>query len=258
MISNKRKRSSLWIFVLLTVLVTGVAMGSLHRLNQSRGEPAGAEARPAAPAATDSERAPDRAIALEGERITLRPVQRSVGAVGSFFGYDEVTVTAEVTGRVAKVFHDVGDIVRPGDVLMELDTTDFELELEQTRRALELEVIRLGVKVPAEPLSPDEIAVLLRAFKIESLPSLKRAQQLEGLARLRLERAEQLRQANAMSEEESQQRKSEYDVAKSALDQANYDAQAALAAIRHRAVLLRIAMRKARISHHPCADADAA
>jgi multidrug efflux pump subunit AcrA (membrane-fusion protein) len=242
MISSKRKRSSLWIFALLTVLVTGVAMGGLHRLNQSSGEPSGAEARPDEPAAADSERPPDRAIALEGERITLRPVQRSVGAVGSFFGYDEVTVTAEVTGRVAKVHHDVGDIVRPGDVLMELDTTDFGLELEQTRRALELDVIRLGVKVPAEPLSPDQIAVLLRAFQIDSLPSLKRAQQLERLAWLRLQRAEQLRQANAMSEEESQQRKSEYDVAKSALDQANYDADAALAGI----------------GHHPCADADAA
>ena len=57
---------------------------------------------------------------------------------------------AEVTGRVAKVYHDVGDIVKPGDVLMELDTIDLELELEQTRRALELEVIRLGVKVPEE------------------------------------------------------------------------------------------------------------
>ena len=92
----------------------------------------------------------DRPLALEGERITLRPVQRSVSAVGSFLGFDEVTVMAEVTGRVAKVFHDVGDIVKPGDVLMELDTIDLELELEQTRRALELEVVRLGVQVPEE------------------------------------------------------------------------------------------------------------
>jgi len=217
-------------------------------LNQSNKEPSTTEAQPDEPAAVDSARPPERMIALEGERITVRPVQRSVGAVGSFFGYDEVTVTAEVSGRVAKVLHDVGDIVRPGDVLMELDTTDFELELELTRRALELEVVRLGVPVPERPVSPDEIAALVRVFDIKSLPSLRRAVKLKEIADSRLQRAEELLQGNAMSEEDTQQRKSESDVAEAAWDQANYDAQAALAAIRHRAVLLKIAMRKLELS----------
>ena len=164
--------------------------------------------------------------------------------MGSFRGYDEVKVMAEVSGRVAQVLHDVGDIVSPGDVLMELDKTDFNLELDQTRRALELEVVRLGVEIPPVPPSLDEITALLGMFNIKTLPSLIRAQKLEELAQLRLKRANELFQGKAMSEEDTQQRRSEYDVAKAALDQANYDARAALAAIRHRLVLLRIAARK--------------
>lgn len=248
MTSPKSKRSRIWIVVLLVPIVVGFAMGGLHRLQQAEVQDAGGSASKADPATTEPEQgavvAEEERLTLEGERITLRPVQRSVSAVGSFLGYDEVTVMAEVTGRVAKVFHDVGDIVKPGDVLMELDTIDLELELEQTRRALELEVVRLGIQVPEKPLSPIEILELLKVFKVETLPSLIRANQQERIAWWKLQRAEQLVQANAMSQEESQQRKMEYEVAKSTLDQAGYDAQAALAAIRHRVVVLRIAMRK--------------
>jgi multidrug efflux pump subunit AcrA (membrane-fusion protein) len=252
MTSPKRKRSRVWIVVLLIPVMVGFAMGGLHRLQRAdvkdqelptestNAAAAGVVAAKANPAAEES----DRPLALEGERIALRPVQRSVSAVGSFNGFDEITVMAEVTGRVAKVYHDVGDIVKPGDVLMELDPIDLELELEQTRRALELEVIRLGIQVPEKPPSPAEILELMKVFKVETLPSLVRANQQERIAWWKLQRAEQLVQANAMSQEESQQRKMEYEVAKSTLDQAGYDAQSALAAIRHRVVLLRIAMRK--------------
>ena len=165
--------------------------------------------------------------------------------MGSFFGYDEITVTAEVTGRVAKVYHDVGDIVRPGDVLMELDKTDLELDLEQTRRVLGVGRDPGWVSTSRTNHSRlAEIAVRMRAFDIEKLPSWIRAEQLREVASSRFERAKQLFQANAMSKEEFQQRTSEYDVAESAFHQATYDARAAFAAIQHRVVLLRIALRQ--------------
>ncbi len=248
MTSQKSKRFRVWMVVLLVPIVIGFAMGGLHRLQQADDQDSQDSPTKVAAAGAEEEKAgteeSDEPLSLEGDRITLRPVQRSVSAVGSFLGFDEITVMAEVTGQVAKVFHDVGDIVKPGDVLMELDTIDLELELEQTRRALELEVVRLGIQVPEKPLSPPEILELLKVFQVETLPSLIRANQQERIAWWKLQRAEQLVQANAMSQEESQQRKMEYEVAKSTLDQAGYDAQGALAAIRHRVVLLRIAMRK--------------
>jgi multidrug efflux pump subunit AcrA (membrane-fusion protein) len=241
--SGNRKRPRLWIVMVSVIVVTAAAAGGLRQFSRSGAETADGAERTRAPAA-ETARPPEQAITLEGERIAVRPVQRSVGVVGSFHGYDEVVVTAEVSGRVAKVLHDVGDVVHPGDVLLELDTQDFALELEQTRRALELEVVRLGVTVPEEPLSMDEIAAVARAFDIRNLPSVIRAQKLEELARLRLERAQDLFDGKAISEEGVQSRRSEYDVAAASLSQATYDAQAAVAAIRHRAVQLRIAQRK--------------
>ncbi len=242
--SAARRRPGIRTVAFLAVLVTGIAAGGLHQLTESGKDSAAGGAQSDPLSAPNAAVRPERAITLEGERIAIRRVQRSVGAVGSFSGYDEVTVAAEVSGRVAKVCHDVGDIVSPGDVLMELDKTDFELELEQTRRSLELELVRLGAKIPPDPPTLEDIAALLRSFDVQGLPSVVRAQKLQEIALSRLQRAESLLQGRAMSEEEGQQRRTEYDVAKAAFDQASYDAEAALAAIRHRAVLLRIAMRR--------------
>ena len=152
-------------------------------------------------------------MAVSVAPITVRHVQRSVGAVGSFYGFDEVTVMAEVTGQVVKVNCDVGDIVRPGDVLLEIDKTDYELDIELIRRAIEAEVMRLGIEVPDPNITPDEALELLRTrFDVTQLPSVLRAKQQEDNARQRLERAQQLRTGNSMSAEEFEQRRTDYEV----------------------------------------------
>jgi len=55
-----------------------------------------------------------------------------------------VTITPEVEGRVLKIHHDVGDTVRPGDTLLELDPADFRLAVAEARRGLERELAKLG------------------------------------------------------------------------------------------------------------------
>ena len=59
--------------------------------------------------------------------MTARSVRRTVSAVGSLYGRDEVNITPKVEGRVVKIHRDVGDVVRPGDVLLEIDPTDYQL-----------------------------------------------------------------------------------------------------------------------------------
>ncbi len=80
-------------------------------------------------------------------------MQRSSDAVGTFYGFDELTVAAEVSGRVAQVFHEVGDIVQPGDVLLQIDPTDYELAVEEKRREIELDATRIGL---GEYVPPDK------------------------------------------------------------------------------------------------------
>jgi multidrug efflux pump subunit AcrA (membrane-fusion protein) len=209
----------------------------------------GAEAEPAVAERAAPEKATmgeAKAVPVTTGPITPRKVQRSVQVVGTFCGYDEVTVMAEVAGRVAKVLHEVGDVVRPGDVLLEIDATDYELAVEETRRALEFEAARIGIGPPANPnFEAEEILAILRGgFDMNKLPTVVRAKEQEDNAKARLDRARPLRESRTITEEDYEQRATDYQVALSTRIQAVMDAQAALAAIKHRLVLLKIAERK--------------
>src|SRR5271168_4912280 len=77
--------------------------------------------------------------------VEIRPIERSVGAVGSLKGWDEVTVGAKRMGRVASVLHDIGDRVKPDEMLVEFETNDAELALDQAKKQLLAELAKVGV-----------------------------------------------------------------------------------------------------------------
>src|SRR5262249_54348250 len=137
--------------------------------------------------------------------VTPRAVQRSVRLVGTFHGNEEVTVGPRVEGRVVLVLHDVGDHVRPGEPLLEIDETDYRLAVAEAGRALGLELARLGLKE-----APD------RDFTVARLPTVVRAELLQRNALARLERARRL--GSTLSAEERDQAETDSRVA-----QANYD-----------------------------------
>ena len=61
-----------------------------------------------------------RPVSITVADLNRRPVVRTVDAIGTLRGWDEVTVGAKKAGRVIKVFHDFGDEVKPGEKLVEL------------------------------------------------------------------------------------------------------------------------------------------
>jgi multidrug efflux pump subunit AcrA (membrane-fusion protein) len=210
-----------------------------------QGAPPAAAAESQTPAPAGPPGSGERKVAVTDAPIRVRSVQRSVGAVGSFFGYDEITVTAEVIGRVARIHHDVGDLVAPGALLLEIDPTDYNLAFEETLRALQLEVARvLNPLPPDEDFDPERALQILARFKPDDLPSVVRAIEQEKNARARYQRAKQLHDSRSVSDEEYDQRATDWEVARTGLTQARLDGQAILAGIRHRLVLLRIAKRK--------------
>jgi len=179
------------------------------------------------PSASPSERR-GSAIGVTVAPVTVRRVVRTVEVVGTFSGYEEVTIAAKVSGPALRVFHDVGDLVRPGEVLVEIDPTDHQLDVLQARRALEADLAKLGVT--AMP-GPD--------FDVQQLPSVVRATKVEENAWRRYERAERLR--NTLSQDEVEQLATDYQVAKAARQQAILDAQGTLASARLKQVTLQIA-----------------
>ncbi|HEX6739547.1 MAG TPA: efflux RND transporter periplasmic adaptor subunit [Vicinamibacteria bacterium] len=68
--------------------------------------------------------------------VASRSVQRRVEAVGSLFPFEEVTVGAEVEGRVDEVYVDVGDRVSRGGRLVKIVPVELGLALEQEQAAL--------------------------------------------------------------------------------------------------------------------------
>jgi RND family efflux transporter MFP subunit len=70
---------------------------------------------------------------------------RTVTATGTLAAEDQVVLNTKVAGRLAKLPVDLGSTVRTGDLVAELDVTDFKLAVEQAQTALTQARARLGV-----------------------------------------------------------------------------------------------------------------
>jgi RND family efflux transporter MFP subunit len=106
----------------------------------------------------------ERAVKARVVRVETRQVRRSVEAVGSLFPFDEVTVSSEVEGRVARVLVDVGDRVLRDHPLVEVAPLELSLAAEQEQASLLQARARLGVPDEAAALpSSDQTAEVKRA-----------------------------------------------------------------------------------------------
>lgn len=81
-------------------------------------------------------------------------LRRTVPAVGTLYPYEDVTLAPKVGGKVLRVHKDVGDRVGPGELLLELDATEYRLAVEQARPALDAELRKL--KLAALPATDAE------------------------------------------------------------------------------------------------------
>lgn len=176
-----------------------------------------------------------RTVAVTVEPVTARPIRRTVTVVGSLYGRDEVSLTPKVEGRVVKIYHDVGDVVKPGEPLLDIDPIDYQLAVAEARRGLELELARLGLKdLPSGP------------YEVTTLPAVNRAALLEKNASARLERMRVLGRTGAATVEDLDQSRTDHAVAQANYQQAILDAEATLAAARHRQAALESALQKLR------------
>jgi multidrug efflux pump subunit AcrA (membrane-fusion protein) len=103
----------------------------------SHGGPGG-EAKAEAPA----EPAP---VPVTVAELIRQPVERTVPIEGTLRAWEEVVVSAKRGGEVLKVEHDMGDRVRPGEPLLELDTIDARLAVQQAEAKFLGELVKLGI-----------------------------------------------------------------------------------------------------------------
>ncbi len=152
--------------------------------------------------------------------VTFRPVQRIVGVVGTLHGYEEIKLKAKVAGRVRKILHDTADRVTSGELLLEVDPTDYQLNVRQAQKSLLVELAKLGL---AEPPGAK--------LDVTRIPTVLQAQLKCENARTRLDRAEKLIARKAGTDEELSDKTSEYRVARAEYDNQVLLARAGIAAI---------------------------
>ncbi len=112
-----------------------------------------------------------RPVTVTVAGVTIRPIERSVDAVGTLKGWEEVTVGAKKVGRVVRVYHDIGDRVKPGELLVECEREDAELAVTQVEKQLLADLAKLGMNFMSIPKEvPD-----LSKIDINTLPSVAEA-----------------------------------------------------------------------------------
>ncbi len=110
-------------------------------------------------AATKS--APDP-ITVKTAQASGRTIEKSIAVTGSLLPDETVTVSTEVPGRIAAIRADFGQAVRKGDVLIELDKTEYDLQVERARGALNQALARLSLPAYNGRISPPETTPAVR------------------------------------------------------------------------------------------------
>jgi RND family efflux transporter MFP subunit len=96
--------------------------------------------------------------------VKQQEVERTVEVVGSLRAWEQVTVGSKREGRVVKVFHDLGDKVKPGELLVTMDTADADLSVAQSERRFQADLAQLGLKdLPKGEFDPSSVPAVVRA-----------------------------------------------------------------------------------------------
>ena len=113
-------------------------------------------------------------------KVSQQTVARAVEVVGTLAAVDEVVVSSEADGLVTRVLRDLGDRVRAGDPLVELDREKAQYNVAQQRASLQRALAQYGAPdtehLPAVEQTPD--VQKAQAELVQAQQSYDRAKEL--------------------------------------------------------------------------------
>ena len=167
----------------------------------------------------EAKAAPEPPLAVKTATAESRQVDRFLGLTGSLVADESVNLVFEVPGRIASLRADFGQTVRKGQVLGELDKTDYQLQLERARAALTQALARVG-------LNANQVDA-----KADSTASMRQAQaQLED-AWSKYESARKLKESGDISEQRFVEMEKAYRARVAAVDATKDELRVQMAAI---------------------------
>ncbi|MGD9496264.1 MAG: efflux RND transporter periplasmic adaptor subunit [Armatimonadota bacterium] len=114
----------------------------------------------------------------------LGSMERTLEVSGTIQTADEVNVVAEVMGKVAQVYADVGDYVRRGQTLVRLDTQVAAAQVDQAAAAVRSAEVALGQAREALKLTEETTASAVRSAQVGVTSARERLEQARAAARL--------------------------------------------------------------------------
>lgn len=176
--------------------------------------------------------APAPALTVEGGKVASRELQRTVSAIGTLDPNQEVIVTNQVEGLVSSLSVDLGDSVKQGQLLAQLDIRELELAVRQQTAALQEEMARLGVTDPGAGV--DEA----------STSQVRQAEATFAEARIRLDRTKKLTDEGVLPKQQLDEQQARYDIAEAALKSSRESVRNIRATIAARKAALDLAEKK--------------
>ncbi|MDE2485522.1 MAG: efflux RND transporter periplasmic adaptor subunit [candidate division NC10 bacterium] len=105
----------------------------------------------------------EQSIAITVGPVEARDLQRRVEAVGTLEADEEVAVYAQVSGYVERIMVDLGDRVKAGQPLLQINQADFQLQVQKADAILQQTRTRLGALNGGDILSDDQQPVVRQA-----------------------------------------------------------------------------------------------
>lgn len=158
-----------------------------------------------APGAATKKGQADAAITITVAPAESRAVERLVEMVGTLSPMDEVTLSVDQPSTIAKVLVDLGDRVRAGQVVVELDDREDRLRVEQAQAAL---------------VASQRAVDRARATVEASRANIARAQAQMTDAQANYKRFDDLLKDGAVSARERDAAQMQYDVGRATLEAA--------------------------------------
>ncbi len=93
---------------------------------------------------------------IETDRVSRRDIQRAVDVTGTLAAANQVTISSQSEGVVSRIAVDLGDPIRAGQVMVELDREKLQYSLDQQRAALARALARYGANGPGELPSTEQ------------------------------------------------------------------------------------------------------
>ncbi|MBM3737465.1 MAG: efflux RND transporter periplasmic adaptor subunit [Acidobacteria bacterium] len=113
---------------------------------------------PSAQAASKPQPLPVRAVAAQ-----VRMVPRAIDITGTLVPDETTNLSSEVPGRIAEIRYDFGQSIRKGDIVAQIDRTEYSIQLDRVKASLAQALARVGLDPSQEDATPKDTPAIRSA-----------------------------------------------------------------------------------------------